>query len=131
MNILSELIGHHAINWTIVDRDHWTIIVSLQANWLKQSLYLIYILDTIGPGFVYSNRDVPYIRIASHLYLVLIIIIYYYEHNWPYSLSNPLYNIWDCVFQFTHLPCDYWDNIHPALLSSSNRKYELLSIVQG
>ena len=32
-------------------------------------------------------------------------------------------------FQFTHSPCDDWENIHYVLLSSSNRKYELLSIV--
>ena len=32
-------------------------------------------------------------------------------------------------FQFTHFPCDDWENIHFVLLSSSYRKYELLSIV--
>ena len=32
-------------------------------------------------------------------------------------------------FQFSHLPCDDWDNIYIVLLSSSNPKYELLSIV--
>ena len=32
-------------------------------------------------------------------------------------------------FQFTHFPCDGWENIHFVLLSSSNRKHELLSIV--
>ena len=31
--------------------------------------------------------------------------------------------------QFTHLPCDDWQNIYFVLLSSSNRKYELLPIV--
>ena len=34
-------------------------------------------------------------------------------------------------FQFTHFHCDDWENIHFILLSSSNRKYELLSIVKG
>ena len=34
-------------------------------------------------------------------------------------------------FQFTHFPCDDWENIHFVLLSSSNRQYELLSIVYG
>ena len=33
------------------------------------------------------------------------------------------------VYQFTHFPCDDWENIHFVLISSSNRKYELLSIV--
>ena len=32
-------------------------------------------------------------------------------------------------FQLTHFPYDDWINIHFVLLSSSNRKYELLSIV--
>ena len=32
-------------------------------------------------------------------------------------------------FQFTLFPCDDWENIHFVLISSSNRKYELLSIV--
>ena len=35
----------------------------------------------------------------------------------------------DVCFQFTHFPCDSWENIHFVLLSSSNRKYGLLSIV--
>ena len=40
------------------------------------------------------------------------------------------YTIYGAVcFQFTHLPCDNGENIHFVLLSSSNRKYELLSIV--
>ena len=42
------------------------------------------------------------------------------------------YTIYGAVcFQFTHFPCDDWENIHFGLLSSSNRKYELLSIVWG
>ena len=40
------------------------------------------------------------------------------------------YTIYGAVcFQFTHFPCDDWENIHFVLLSSSNRKYELSSIV--
>ena len=39
------------------------------------------------------------------------------------------YTIYGAVcFQFNHFPCDDWDNINFVLLSSSNRKYELLSI---
>ena len=42
------------------------------------------------------------------------------------------YTIYGTVcFQFTHFSCDDWENIHFVLLSSSNRKYELLSIVYG
>ena len=32
-------------------------------------------------------------------------------------------------FQFTHLPCDDGNNIYFVLVSSSDRKYELLPIV--
>ena len=40
------------------------------------------------------------------------------------------YTIYGTVcFQFTHLSWDDWENIHFVLLSSSNMKYELLSIV--
>ena len=40
------------------------------------------------------------------------------------------YTIYGAVcFQFTHFPCDDWENIHFVLLSPSNRKYKLLSIV--
>ena len=39
----------------------------------------------------------------------------------------PLYGT--VCFRFPHFPCDDWENIHFVLLSSSNRKYELLSIV--
>ena len=40
------------------------------------------------------------------------------------------YTVYGAVcFQFTHISCDDWDNVHFVLLSSSNRKYELLSIV--
>ena len=41
----------------------------------------------------------------------------------------PLYGA--VCFQLTHSPCDDWQNIHFVLLSSSNRKYELLFIVSG
>ena len=41
------------------------------------------------------------------------------------------YTIYGAVcFQFTHFPWDDWENIHFVLSSSSNRKYELLSIVR-
>ena len=47
-----------------------------------------------------------------------------------YIFSVIHYTIYGVMcFQFTHFPCDDWENIHLVLLSSSNRKYELLSIV--
>ena len=49
------------------------------------------------------------------------------------SLSYPLYNMWGCEFQLTYFPYDDWKNIYIyfVLSSSSNWKYELLSIVYG
>ena len=45
-------------------------------------------------------------------------------------LSVIHYTIYGAVcFQFANLPCDDWDDIYFVLLSSSNRKYELLPIV--
>ena len=47
-----------------------------------------------------------------------------------YILSVIHYTIYGAVcFQFANLPCDDWDDIYFVLLSSSNRKYELLPIV--
>ena len=42
-------------------------------------------------------------------------------------IHHTLYGAMCC--QFTHFPYDDWENIHFVLLSSTNRKYELLSIV--
>ena len=45
-------------------------------------------------------------------------------------LSVIHYTIYGAVcFQFTYLPCDDCENIYFILVSSSNRKYELLPIV--
>ena len=45
-------------------------------------------------------------------------------------LSVIYYTIYGAVcFQFANLPYDDWDDIYFVLLSSSNRKYELLPIV--
>ena len=42
------------------------------------------------------------------------------------------FTIWGAVcFQFTHVPCDDWEDIYFLFFSSSNQKYELLSIVYG
>ena len=42
------------------------------------------------------------------------------------------YTIYGAVcFQFTHLPCDDWDNIYFVLISSSNRKFRIRSWNSG
>ena len=54
--------------------------------------------------------------------------------HWTYKMPVRyiLSSVWvklSIFSQFTHFPCDDWENIHFVLLSSSNRKDELLSIV--
>ena len=58
--------------------------------------------------------------------------IYFVEYvsEIKHILSVIHYTIYGAVwFQLTHLACDDWENIYFVLLSSSNRKCELLSIV--
>ena len=52
------------------------------------------------------------------------------KHILCYPFYNPLYNIWGCVFSVYPLLL-WWlrEYIYFVLLSSSNRKYELLPIV--
>ena len=50
--------------------------------------------------------------------------------RFTYSLSYPLYNMWDCVFSVYPFPLGWLrEYIYVVLWSSSNRKYELLPIV--
>ena len=51
------------------------------------------------------------------------------EQDKAYSLSYPLQNTWGCVFSVNPFPL-WWlrEYIYFVLLSSSNRKYELLPI---
>ena len=52
--------------------------------------------------------------------------------RFTYSLSYPLYNMWDCVFSVYSFPLGWLrEYIYVVLWSSSNRKYELLPIVSG
>ena len=45
-------------------------------------------------------------------------------------ISVTRYTIYGAVcFQFTHPPCDDWENVYFVLLSSSNRKYDILPFV--
>ena len=50
--------------------------------------------------------------------------------RFTYSLSYPLYNMWDCVFSVYPFPLGWLrEYIYVVLWSSSNREYELLPIV--
>ena len=52
--------------------------------------------------------------------------------RFTYSLSYPLYNMWDCVFSVYPFPLGWLrEYIYVVWWSSSNRKYELLPIVSG
>ena len=78
----------------------------------------------------YSPKMVPIAKIwgsgswtIGHIYFVA--CVSKIEH----ILSVIRYTIYGAVcFQFTHFPCDDWENIYFVLLSSSNRKYELSSL---
>ena len=70
-----------------------------------------------------------------HHLIIIIVQIYLKTLNLcvskiKHNFSVIHYTIYGAVcFQFTHFPYDDWENIHFVLLSSSNRKYELLPIV--
>ena len=88
------------------------------------------------------------IRHVSSIFNVAIwlIILFFYllSNNYQFNIRSKArssgkikhilsvihYTIYGTVcFQFSHLPFDDWENIYFVLLSSSNRKYELLLIV--
>ena len=80
------------------------------------------------------NILIPIMRMYSHLiYTHKMSARYFYVecvNKIKHILSIIHYTIYGAVcFQFTHFPCDDWENTYFVLLPSSNRKYELLSIV--
>ena len=95
-------------------------------------------------GYVLACRSCSFVCTLHHLIITIVQTylrtlnlwnacqIYFVEcvSKIKYIFSVIHYAVYGAVcFQFTHFPCDDWDNIHFVLLSSSNRKYELLSIV--
>ena len=77
----------------------------------------------------------PQTQVSVHFQLQLWCEVRYYKFyqntiiDEAYSLSYPLYNMWGCVFSVYPFPL-WWlrEYIYFVLLSSSNRKYELLPL---
>ena len=79
---------------------------------------------------LYSGINVESIQYRDLIVKQFIIIIFCGVCKIKDIYSVMRYTIYGAVcFQFTHFPCNDWENIHFALLSSSNWKYELISIV--
>ena len=91
-------------------------------------------------GYVLARRSCPFVYTLHHLVIIIVKTylrtlnlwnacpIYFVEcvSKIEHIFSVIRYTIYGAVcFQFTHFPCDDWENIHFVLLSSSNRKYEL------
>ena len=105
------------------------IIVQFMMNANSQicfglQIMLICLYSTPSPYRHYANLsdDIELIKCLSDMFCRVCKI--------KHIFSVIHYTIYRAVcFQFTHFPCDDWENIHFVLLSSSNRKYELFSIV--
>ena len=95
-------------------------------------------------GYVLTCRSCSFVCTLHHLIIIIVQTylrtlnlrnacqIYFVEcvSKIKHIFSVIHYTIYGAVcFQFTHFPCDGWENIHFVLLSSPNRKYELSSIV--
>ena len=95
-------------------------------------------------GYVLACRSCLFVCTLHHLIIIIGKLIW---RHWTYKMpvryilsivwvrfkhifSVIHYTIYGAVcFRFTHFPCDDWENIHFVLISSSNRKYEILAIV--
>ena len=103
------------------------------------SLWLVQIV-----GYIWACCSCSFVCTLHHLFIIIVQTylktlnlknacqIYFVEFvsKIKHIFSVIHYRIYGAVsFQFTHFPCDNWENIHFVLLSSSNRQYELLSIV--
>ena len=86
---------------------YWKVI------WIAEHHIL---LKWVGLSFV---LNLP-ITVPSGLHFALNVEDHFNKHDVPVVIT---------YFQFTNFPCDDWENIPFVLSSSSNRKYELLSIV--
>ena len=95
-------------------------------SWIRFGWLVVFVCLFITPShyhhFVNSSEDIELIKCLSNIFCRVCE---------SYFLRYPQYNIWGCMFPVYHFPCDDWDNIYIyfVLLSSSNRKYELLPIV--
>ena len=93
------------------------------------SLQIVFVCLYTTPSHYHHSanlsEDIELIKCLSDIFVECVSKI-------KHILSVIHYIIYGAVcFQFSHLPCDDWENINFVLSSSSNRKYELLPIVEG
>ena len=133
-----DVLLHHILSFIAYtfreNRDLVFIIIAqfiMSANSrIPFGLQLVFVCLYITPSHYhhYANlsEDIELIKCLSDIFCRVC------EYDWAYSLLSDIQYM---CFQFTHLPCDDWENIYIykqmyfVLLSSSNLKYELLSIV--
>ena len=102
------------------------IIMSTKSR-ISFGLQMVFVYLYITPSHYHHcanlSEDIELINCLSDIFCRVC------EWDQVYSLGFPLCNLWDCVFSVYALPL-WWlrEYIYVALLSSSNRKYELLSI---
>ena len=97
-------------------------------------------------GYVLAYRSCSFVGTLHHLIIIIVQTYLRTLNLWNacqiyfvecVSKIKHIFSVIHCTiygavcFQFTHFPCDDWENIHLVLLSSSNREYELLFIVYG
>ena len=95
-------------------------------NWIRFGLKIVFVCLYITP-FHYQqcaklSEDIELIKCLSDIFCR--------AGKIKHTFSVIYFILYGAVcFQFTHFPCGDRENIHFVLSSSSNRKYELLSIV--
>ena len=145
----TNLIHYHIFLWLCAwDVSYIIVCQLLHIHSRKTGILLSLLLCSLWWvkifGYVLACRSCSFVCTLHHL-IILIVQTYLRTLNlWntcqiyfvecvskiKHIFSVIHYKIYGAVcFQFTHFPCDDWENIHFVLLSSSNRKYELLSIV--
>ena len=143
----------------VTDRFHCIIIIKSEVSTLPIIIFfrgcvsemLHHILSFIAYIFR-KNRDFVFIIIVQFMMsansrmrfgLQVVFVCLYFSPSHYHQIYfvecvskiKHIFSVIHCTlygavcFQFTHFPCDDWENIQFVLSSSSNRKYELLSIV--
>ena len=119
---------HSGKNWDFV----FIIIVQfmMSANsWIHFGLMIMFISLYIAPSHYHYCTVQTYLN-TLNLWNAWQIYFVQCESMIKHVFSVIQYTIYGALcFQCTHFACDVWENIHFVLLSSSNRKYDLLSIV--
>ena len=113
---------------------HGDISISADFKPIWHCRQYIFISQACRPKYEVNDSRISQLCLLCAIYVILnkMLVRYILSSVWVrlsiFLLSTIQYMGAMC-FQFTHFPCEDWENIHFVLLSSSNRKYELLSIV--